>query len=493
MKIVDTFMLNGELDMLEFRLEYLYDHVDHFVIVESTVTHRGVPKTTYYSLYKDRFEKYQDKIFHILTTDIPKKLDGDVLSKNLMCDGDDYVYREQLQRSKILDGLRELELDYEDIVLVSNIDEVPSVQSFKKLPQFLSISPLKYKQKWLVWNHTMKRRKKWQGTSAFYYTHLIQNPDEINLIRLVDTDEYPNEYFTLESGWHFNWFGNVESFITKIYTSSFRKRDQHFYYRRKNFRDLCLSKRYPSINTSHIESLEPTTLSELPNNYKSLPYFDGSELPEVYDTFIYDGEDEALIMRLYELYDAVDYFVILEGYKNGEYKFPNIQDRISEYDDKIIYIQLEDYENVDDSLGHEINMIQKTLEYLNLKDNDFIYYSQIECIPSYESLEVNHFDFDRFELEFVTLKMRWFFENFKNELNDDYYGTILTSWKNLQESSLSEFFYSKDEPVYSIIQFRGWYLCNFFKNEYPMYDGDVVLEVRDWDYYPQYYERYLSD
>lgn len=250
MKIVDTFMLNGELDMLEFRLEYLYDHVDHFVIVESNVTHRGVPKTTYYSLYKDRFEKYQDKIVHILTTDIPKKLDGDVLSKNLMCDGDDYVYREQLQRSKILDGLRELELDYEDIVLVSNIDEVPSVQSFNKLPQFLSISPLKYKQKWLVWNHTMKRRKKWQGTSAFYYTHLIQNPDEINLIRLVDTDEFPNEYFTLESGWHFNWFGNVESFITKIYTSSSEKGTNTFIIEEK-ISGICVYRRDTQVLTHH--------------------------------------------------------------------------------------------------------------------------------------------------------------------------------------------------------------------------------------------------
>lgn len=493
MKIIDTFMLNNELDLLEFRLEYLYDHVDHFVIVESTVTHRGVPKTTYYSLYKDRFKKYEDKIIHVLTTDVPKKVYQENLDNNPLCDGDDYIYREQLQRKKILDGLRELELDYEDIVLVSNIDEVPNIQSFSKLPKFLSISPLKYKQNWLVWNYNFKRRKKWQGTSAFYYTHLIQNPDELNLIRLVDVDEFQNEYFTMESGWHFNWFGNEESFITKIYTTSFRERDQHFYYRRKNFRDLYLSKRYPSINTSHIETLEETKTNELPHNYKSLPYFDGESLPNVYDTFIYNGEDDALLMRLYELYDAVDYFVILEGNLESDYKFKNIQTQLKQYDDKIIYVQLEDYDNVQNIEEHEINMLQKSLNYLELKDNDFIYFSQIECIPSYESLEVNYFDFNRFELEFVTLKMRWFYQDFKNELNDNYYGTILTSYENMNKSSLHNFYLMKDEPVHSIIQFRGWYLCNFFKNEYPLYDGDVILEVGDWDYYPQYYERYLSD
>ena len=108
MKIIDTFMFNDELDLLESRLEYLYDHVDHFVLVESNVTHRGAPKTIFYSLYKDRFEKYQDKITHILTTDIPKKLELTDLVKNTICDGDDYIYREQLQRSKIIEGLNRI-------------------------------------------------------------------------------------------------------------------------------------------------------------------------------------------------------------------------------------------------------------------------------------------------------------------------------------------------------------------------------------------------
>ena len=494
MKIVDTFMLNGELDLLEFRLEYLYDHVDHFVLVESNVTHRGTPKPIFYSLYKDRFEKYQDKITHIITTDIPKKVHLSDLVKNPYCEGDDYIYREQLQRSEILNGLRELELDYEDIVLVSNIDELPSIQSFDKLPQFLSISPLKYKQKWLVWNHTMKRRRKWQGTCAFQYTHLIQNPNEINSIRLVDVEDYPNEYFTLESGWHLNWFNGVDSCISKIYSTSLRDRDQHFYFRRKSFRDLALNKRYPSINTSHIESLEPTSKSELPEKYELLPFFDPTKEPVVYDSFIYNGEKEALLIRLYELYNTVDYFIILEGNYNSDFKFSELKDEVSEYDDKIVYVQLEDYTNVSTSVEeHEINMLQKTLEFLELKDNDFIYYSQIECIPSYETLEVNYFDFDRYELEFVSLKMRWFFEDFEHELNDDYYGTILTTWGNLKDSSLYNFYMSRDESVYSIIQFRGWYLCNFFKNEYSLYESDVIQEVSDWDYFPQYFEDYLLD
>ncbi len=76
MKIIDTFMFNDELDLLESRLEYLYDHVDHFVLVESNVTHRGAPKTIFYSLYKDRFEKYQDKNNNKLKTGKTRKKGG---------------------------------------------------------------------------------------------------------------------------------------------------------------------------------------------------------------------------------------------------------------------------------------------------------------------------------------------------------------------------------------------------------------------------------
>ena len=42
--IIDCFTFYNELGILKKRLNYLYNHVDHFVLVESTVTHRGEPK-----------------------------------------------------------------------------------------------------------------------------------------------------------------------------------------------------------------------------------------------------------------------------------------------------------------------------------------------------------------------------------------------------------------------------------------------------------------
>ena len=60
--IVDCFSFFNELDMLECRLEYLYNHVDKFVICEANYTHSGIKKDFNYLNNKSRFAKYEDKI-----------------------------------------------------------------------------------------------------------------------------------------------------------------------------------------------------------------------------------------------------------------------------------------------------------------------------------------------------------------------------------------------------------------------------------------------
>ena len=42
--IVDTFIFNNEKDILKARLNYLNNHVDYFVIVESYNTFPGINK-----------------------------------------------------------------------------------------------------------------------------------------------------------------------------------------------------------------------------------------------------------------------------------------------------------------------------------------------------------------------------------------------------------------------------------------------------------------
>ena len=45
--LIDAFTFNNELDLIEKRLEYLYNYVDRFLIVESNYTHSGKEKPLY--------------------------------------------------------------------------------------------------------------------------------------------------------------------------------------------------------------------------------------------------------------------------------------------------------------------------------------------------------------------------------------------------------------------------------------------------------------
>ena len=64
MKIFDCFTFFNELDLLEFRLKFLNDYVDHFVIAESNLTFNGKPKPIILRA-KERFKKWEHKIIYL--------------------------------------------------------------------------------------------------------------------------------------------------------------------------------------------------------------------------------------------------------------------------------------------------------------------------------------------------------------------------------------------------------------------------------------------
>ena len=61
MKVIDCFTFFNELDLLEFRLKFLDQHVDMFVVAESNLTHSGKPKPYYFEENKKRFDHWMHK------------------------------------------------------------------------------------------------------------------------------------------------------------------------------------------------------------------------------------------------------------------------------------------------------------------------------------------------------------------------------------------------------------------------------------------------
>jgi beta-1,4-mannosyl-glycoprotein beta-1,4-N-acetylglucosaminyltransferase len=68
MKIIDAIVFNNELEILFYRLTLMYMSVDFFIIVESKQTILGQDKRLFYKENEHLFEKFKDKIIHIIVS-----------------------------------------------------------------------------------------------------------------------------------------------------------------------------------------------------------------------------------------------------------------------------------------------------------------------------------------------------------------------------------------------------------------------------------------
>ena len=112
-KIIDCFVFNDELDVLEIRLSLLSPYVNLFVLIESNRTFDGQDKPFYYEENKERFKEFVDKILYIKVEDMPTE-GGESYQRNAMSDTIHYLHKQD-------------NLDLEDIVLISNVNEVPEM------------------------------------------------------------------------------------------------------------------------------------------------------------------------------------------------------------------------------------------------------------------------------------------------------------------------------------------------------------------------------
>ena len=110
MMIVDCFPFFNELDLLEIRLHKLAPVVDRFVLVEATETFTGKPKPLYVQENKERFAQFP--IEHVVIDRHP----ADVVTP---------WQRENYPRHVLFDRLRAMALSSSDIVLLSDLDEIP--------------------------------------------------------------------------------------------------------------------------------------------------------------------------------------------------------------------------------------------------------------------------------------------------------------------------------------------------------------------------------
>jgi beta-1,4-mannosyl-glycoprotein beta-1,4-N-acetylglucosaminyltransferase len=216
MKIIDCFTFYNEIELLNYRLNILNDYVDNFILVEATHTHVGREKELMFEKNKHLFEIFKDKIIHVvvndflyISTDKTNAVEYENVWKN-----------ENYQRNCIDNGIKKLNLTNDDIIVISDLDEIPDPNVFKKIKNNeIMIEFNSLEMDFYYYNLNSKIHDKWYKSKILSYIHYINITENLKLncndIRTKIEVSKPN-YIIKNGGWHLSFFGNSKHIKNKI-------------------------------------------------------------------------------------------------------------------------------------------------------------------------------------------------------------------------------------------------------------------------------------
>ena len=198
--------------ILDLRLNILDKFVDYFVIVESIFTHKGEKRDLKFNINK--FKKFENKIVYLVYDQEPSQIEK-IVSKDTEDEKSrkyimNALFRENAQRNFINRALNNL--DNEDVILVSDVDEIPNLKGINFEEKKSKI--ILFKQDMLYYKFNLKLPNlAWTGTKAckkkyFKSAQWLRNvKDRKYPFYRVDTYFSEKKYidcdFIENGGWHF--------------------------------------------------------------------------------------------------------------------------------------------------------------------------------------------------------------------------------------------------------------------------------------------------
>ena len=213
MKIFDCFMYFDEDVVLDLRMNVLDEHIDYFVIVESTFTHKGDARKLKFNI--EKFPNFKDKIIYLVYDNEPKNIKKISNDENETNKSIKYIlnaaYRENGQRNFISEGLKRAQPD--DLILISDVDEIPNLMNFdfKNFKEKILI----FKQDMFYYKFNLRLPNLiWSGTKGCKKKDLL-NPQWLRNIKdrkysfyRLDTFFSKTKYINIKiinnGGWHFS-------------------------------------------------------------------------------------------------------------------------------------------------------------------------------------------------------------------------------------------------------------------------------------------------
>jgi beta-1,4-mannosyl-glycoprotein beta-1,4-N-acetylglucosaminyltransferase len=248
--IIDSFIFFNELKMLHLRLEELYDNVDFFILVESKKTFSNKDKKLYYLDNKHLFVKYHSKIINIVLDEL---------------NGDNEWEREIYQRNAIQIGLDKIKPSDNDILIISDCDEIPNTELLNQIKGTLIDDIYSLLQETYYYDLESKKNYTINASKILSYKILKELGGCHNSRRYETKKSFEN------AGWHFSYFGGLDNIILKIDSFSHQEFNNQEYTNKEtltyniiNKKDLFLR---PDEDITHIPISEN---DKLPKNYKIL-------------------------------------------------------------------------------------------------------------------------------------------------------------------------------------------------------------------------------
>lgn len=197
--IIDCFTFWKELDLLEIRLNELYKSIDKFILVEASRTQSLIEKPFFFEENKKRFSKFLDKIIHVKIEEYPDN------NSNLW-------NMENFQRNCILKGFQELSLSDDDLILISDLDEIPRASLIEEVKN-KSFECISFEMLFSAYFFNLvSLNRNWVGTVGVKYNIFKQyNPQFFRNIK----DSLPR---LKNGGWHLSWCGGYEQIYEKAHS-----------------------------------------------------------------------------------------------------------------------------------------------------------------------------------------------------------------------------------------------------------------------------------
>lgn len=193
MRVFDCFTFFNELDLLKIRCEILKELNPIHVLVEAPITHTGDEKPLYFFDNWKEFEQYN--IIHVCA--------------HLPNDGNPWN-NENAQRDQIMYALDGEDMQDDDIIIVSDLDEIPRPETIRQFDADKMLVAALKMDKFSYYLNCLECSQGWESAKVTSWKHLKTTTPQRLRVGGFKT-------IMLDAGWHWSWLGGVDKIMEKFY------------------------------------------------------------------------------------------------------------------------------------------------------------------------------------------------------------------------------------------------------------------------------------